>query len=273
VPGTLVLEQPDTIRFDLFKESPYSRGADGRQKGRYQIVLRGDDDLAQNHLALADMDGKLLDGEPIAPAGGVISGVGGPGGDFSAFFVVGAEPTPTPSLLHVRRIEFLGFQNQVIDAVKRPDETVKLSEHIAAIRFNFDNAFAPTGAKKPSVAGLADPNFKTHNVQLRLPPELADRFGTPFIASTLSVEDTNTFRLDFQRGTRLINQDGRWHVNFRVDCEIFLRGNAEASGPELADANGVALDGEPRPPSGGVMSGNNIPGGDFTAKFTVFIPG
>jgi hypothetical protein len=273
VPGTLVLEQPDTIRFDLFIDSPYSRGTDGWQKGRYQILLRGDEDLAQNRQALAGNDDKPLDGEPIAPAGGVISGDGAAGGDFSAFFVVGAGPTPEPSLLHVRRIEFLGFANQVVDAVSRPDKTVELREHIAAIRFNFDNAFAPSGAKKPNVAGLNDPSFKTHNVQLRLPREFADRFGTPFIASKLSVEDATTFRLDFEQGTRLINQDGRWRANLRVDCEIFLRGNAEADGPELADANGMALDGEPKPPSGGLMSGNDTPGGDFTANFTVFIPG
>jgi hypothetical protein len=273
VPGTLALEHPDTIRFDLSDESPYSRGADGWQKGRYRIVLRGDEDLAQHRPALADLDGKPLDGEPVAPASGVISGVGGPGGDFSAFFVVGAEPIPEPSLLHVRRIEFLGLQDEGIDAVRRPDETLTVSKHIAAIRFNFDNAFAPTGPKTPNVAGLDDPDFESHNVQLRLSPEAADRFGTPFIASKLSVEDPTTFRLDLQRGTRLINPDGRWPINFRVDCEIFLRGDAEAAGPELADANGLALDGEPTPLSGGLISGNNIPGGDFTAKFTVFIPG
>lgn len=273
VPGTLVLEQPDTIRFDLFSDSPYSRGADGWQKGRYEIRLRGDENLAQSQQTLAGTEGRPLDGEPIAPASGVISGNNNPGGDFSAFFVVGAEPPPAPSLLHVRKIEFLGFENEVINIVERPDKTAELNKQVAAIRFNFDNAFAPSGSRKPNVAGRNDPNFKTHNVQLRVLPPLDDEFSTPFIAGKLTLEDAKTFRIDFEHGTRLINQDGRWRANLRVDCEIFLRGNPEAAGAELADANGIALDGEPKLPAGGVMSGNNSPGGDFIATFTVFIPG
>jgi hypothetical protein len=297
VPGSLVLEAPDTVRFDLFKESPYARGADGWQKGRYRIFLRGDEHLAQNQQALAGNDGKPLDGEPIAPAGGVISGMAGPGGDFSAFFVVGVGPTPAPSptptpppptptpppptqtpapppsLMHVRRIEFIGVQNQVLDAVKDPGKLVVLKDHLAAVRFNFDTAFAPSGARKPNVAGLIDPNFRTHNVQLRVLPPVADELATPFLAGKLTVEDARTFRVDLEHGTRLINADGRWRSNLRVDCEIFLRGTAETAGPELADANGLALDGEPKPPAAGVMSGDGSAGGDFTAKFTVLIPG
>ena len=58
VPGSLVLEAPDTVRFDLSRESPYARGADGWQKGRYKIFLRGNEDLAQNRQALADTAGQ-----------------------------------------------------------------------------------------------------------------------------------------------------------------------------------------------------------------------
>jgi hypothetical protein len=281
VPGSLVLEAPDTVRFDLFKESPYSRGADGWQKGRYQIFLRGTEDLTQNRHALADTTDQPLDGEPIAPAGGVMSGDSNPGGDFTATFTVGAGATPAPSptppkLMHVSKIEFLDVSgSQVIGAVKRPDQPARLSKDLGAIRIAFDNPFATAGALQPNVAGLNDANFKAHNVQLRLPPQLVDQVGTPYIAGMLKVEDPRTFRIDIVRGTRLVNQDGRWRTNLRVDCEIFLRGTRDAANnfDELADAAGKSLDGEPKPPSGGVMSGDGNPGGDFTASFSLFISG
>lgn len=271
VPGAVVLEQPDTIRFDLFERSPYSRGADGWQKGRYRIFLRGDEDLAQQRPSLAGPEGKPLDGEPVAPTGGVISGDGIAGGDFSAFFVIGGEQPR--SLLHVRTIEFLGFKNEVLGTVTRPDEPLELHEHIAAIRIGFDNAFAAADPGQPTVAGVQDPGFEKHNVQLRLSPEAADRFGTRYIASKLATEDATTFRLDLERGTRLINQDGRWRTRVRIDCTIFLRGNAADAGPQLLDANGVALDGEPKTLTAGLLSGDDAAGGDFAAMFSVLIPG
>ena len=90
VPGSLVVEAPDTVRFDLFTDSPYARGGgNGWQKGPYRIVLRGTDKPAQGRPALVDLAGKELDGEPKAAGTGVISGDGNPGGDFSAEFVVG----------------------------------------------------------------------------------------------------------------------------------------------------------------------------------------
>jgi hypothetical protein len=89
VPGTLVLEKPDTVRFDLFPDSPYVRRG-GWQKGRYFIRLRGNDDPAHQRPALVDASTAApLDGEPIAPAGGVMSGDNAAGGDFTASFVVG----------------------------------------------------------------------------------------------------------------------------------------------------------------------------------------
>ena len=275
VPGSLVLEHADTVRFDLFDPSPFSRGADGWQKGRYRIKLRGDEDLAQGRQALAGLDGKPLDGEPVAP-GSVISGDGTPGGDFSAIFVVGGEepPPPPPSLMHVRRVEYLGLQNEAIDAVKDPAKSLTLQENLAAIRVLFDNPFAPSGPNTPTVGGMNDPDFAVHNVQLRLSSDALDRFGTPFVPSKLTVEDPATFRLDLERGTRLIDENGRWRFpNFRVDCELFLRGSADGARPEIADAGGQALDGEPKPLTDGVISGDGAPGGDFSTKFTVFIPG
>lgn len=178
--------------------------------------------------------------------------------------------------MHVSRIEFLDVNgSQVIGAVKRPDQPTALSKDLGAIRIAFDNPLATSGAQQPNVAGLNDANFKSHNVQLRLPPQLADQVGTPYIAGKLVVEDARTFRIDLLRGTRLVNQDGRWRTNLRVDCEIFLRGTRDAANnfAELADAAGKGLDGEPKPPSGGVMSGDDNPGGDFTASFSLFIIG
>ena len=275
VPGTLVLEQPDTLRFDLARESPYSRGADGWQKGRYQVLLRGDEDLARGRHGLPSAAGTPLDGEPIARAAGVISGNGTAGGNFSAFFVVRTreEPPPPapPSLMHVRRIEFLGLDRELLAAVDDPTQPVVLAKHITAIRFAFDKAFAPAGNRQPSVAGLDDPDFRTHNVQLRLSREAADRFGTRYIAGRLEVEDGKTFRVDLARGTRLINQDGRWVRNQRIECEIFLRGDAAPEGPELDDTNGLALDGNPHAPAGGLISGDGSAGGDFIARFIVHI--
>lgn len=96
VPGSVTLETPDTVRFDLFRESPYSRGADGWQKGDYRIILRGTEDLSQNRQALAGPAGNALDGEPIAPAAGVMSGNGTAGGDFVAAFKIGASAPPPP---------------------------------------------------------------------------------------------------------------------------------------------------------------------------------
>jgi hypothetical protein len=282
VPGSLVVEAQDTVRFDLSRESPYARGADGWQKGRYKIFLRGNEDLAQARQALADTAGNALDGEPIAMAAGVMSGDGNSGGDFSADFTVGAgTPTPPqePTLMHVRKIEFLGLVREgperVIGVVRKPADLVELTEHLGAIRIGFDKAFAPSGTRQPTIAGVDDPNFEKHNVQLRLPREMARRFSVLYIAGKLVVEDAQTLRIEIAPGTRVVNQDGRWPVNTKVACEIFLRGTADPVNnfPELGDAAGNALDGEPKPPSAGVISGDGTAGGDFIASFVVAIAG
>jgi hypothetical protein len=89
VPGTLAFEAPGVVRFDLSPESPYSRGASGWQKGRYRLRVCGTDDAPSKRLALTDLGGVPLDGEPAAPAAGAISGDGTAAGDFSMTFVVG----------------------------------------------------------------------------------------------------------------------------------------------------------------------------------------
>jgi hypothetical protein len=88
VPGTLTIEAPDTIRFDVVRGSRIVNQNGNWPAGTtsYRIVLRG---TAQaGHPALADTGGSSLDGDPIVPAGGVMSGNGTAGGDFSADFAV-----------------------------------------------------------------------------------------------------------------------------------------------------------------------------------------
>jgi hypothetical protein len=93
VPGTLKIEDSRTIRFELFSDSPYVRnepgGVFGWQKGRYQLMLFGDDDAAANRHAITDTAGSKLDGEKAAPANGAISGNGSAGGTFELTFIIG----------------------------------------------------------------------------------------------------------------------------------------------------------------------------------------
>jgi hypothetical protein len=91
VPGTLAIEDPRTLRFDLFPDSPYARWDNtgmGWQKGEYTLVLFGDDDAAAKRHAIADTGGTALDGEAAAPAGGAISGDGTAGGTFKLVFII-----------------------------------------------------------------------------------------------------------------------------------------------------------------------------------------
>ncbi len=90
VPGSLTIEAPDTLRWDLNPETPfYDRGYQGWQKGRLRLSIYGDPDAATGRLPMNNTSGVALDGEPIAPAGGVMSGEGHPGGTFTLTFRVG----------------------------------------------------------------------------------------------------------------------------------------------------------------------------------------
>ena len=92
VPGTLTIEDARTIRFDHYPKSPYAThqsNALGWKKGRYRLALYGDDDPGTQRLAIADGTGRGLDGEPILPGAGAISGNGTPGGIFALSFVIG----------------------------------------------------------------------------------------------------------------------------------------------------------------------------------------
>jgi hypothetical protein len=90
VPGSLVVESVDTIRFEVALGSPIvdARGNWPRGTTKYRLYLRGTEDPANARPSLADINDVPLDGEPIAPADGVLSGDGTAGGDFSASFTV-----------------------------------------------------------------------------------------------------------------------------------------------------------------------------------------
>ena len=90
VPGTLVIEDPNTIRWELSRESPYFQPQiGGWQKGVRRMRIFGDDDPAITRLGITDASMVPLDGEPIVPAGGVMSGDGTAGGEFTFVFKIG----------------------------------------------------------------------------------------------------------------------------------------------------------------------------------------
>jgi hypothetical protein len=90
VPGKIVVEGPDTIRFDVVRENPFfDSGYKGWQKGQLRMRIFGDDDTTAGRLAVTDTGGVELDGEPIAPAAGAMSGDGTKGGEFTFLFRIG----------------------------------------------------------------------------------------------------------------------------------------------------------------------------------------
>jgi hypothetical protein len=86
VPGSLVVLDAQTLRFDLNRDSPYVRAGGSWQKGLYRLRLAGDADAGAGRQPIVDGAGKALDGEAIAPADGAMSGNGTAGGDFTLLF-------------------------------------------------------------------------------------------------------------------------------------------------------------------------------------------
>jgi hypothetical protein len=90
VPGSLVIEDPKTIRWELSRESPYFEPQlGGWQKGVRRMRIFGDDDPGIPRLGIVDISLLALDGEPMVPAGGVMSGNGTAGGEFTFVFQIG----------------------------------------------------------------------------------------------------------------------------------------------------------------------------------------
>jgi hypothetical protein len=90
VPGDVVMEAPDTLRFTPLRNTRIVNRTGRWPTGRANFVLflRGTPLSTAGDGPLADQAGQALDGEPIGPAGGVISGDGNAGGDFTARFAV-----------------------------------------------------------------------------------------------------------------------------------------------------------------------------------------
>lgn len=277
VAGTLAIEGADTVRFDLSPESPYMRRQGGWQKGRYRIVLRGNEDLPGGKPALGNLAGEAFDGEAIAPAGGHLSGNGTPGGDFVGAFVVGAgaPPAPTPEppdTLRVRSVEFLvrdaAGAETVVGRVEDPSGRTTIHDRLSSIRIRFTEALATGGPTHPTTHGLDEADHERHNVQVLLAPRDARARGVAYLPGTLQVEASDTLRFDVLPGSRIVNPDGVWPTG-TTHFVIQLRGTAQAGKPSLADLDGTSLDGDPISPAGGVISGDGTPGGDFTAPFSV----
>jgi hypothetical protein len=92
VPGFLTVEAPDTLRWDINPESPfYASDFRGWQKGRFSLNIYGDAATTNGPKPVSDTSGISLDGEPIVPSGGVLSGDSKPGGTFTLSFRVDAE--------------------------------------------------------------------------------------------------------------------------------------------------------------------------------------
>jgi hypothetical protein len=272
VPGVLMVESPDTIRFDLSPGSPYMRKGGGWQKGRYRLFLRGTEP-ANDRPALTDLADRELDGEPIAPASGVFSGNGTAGGDFSAFFVIGAGAQPQETL-RVRGVEFLlraATGERVVATMKTPLESTLVAVQFNAVRIAFNRALAVDGRCKPTTHGLNDLDFAAHNVQVLIKdPEARKRFGIAYVPGSLTFESPDALRFDVSMESGMVDARGSWAIG-TMNCQLYLRGddNPAKNRPALGDTNGSLLDGEPKAPAGGAISGDGVAGGDFIADFRI----
>ena len=273
VPGTLVRESADTVRFDLSAESRYSRGANGWQKGRYRLFLRGNEDLANNRQALADQSGSALDGEPIALGDNVISGDKTPGGDFSATFTIGGVAPPAEPM-RVRSVEFIYLNAAGAEEARVTMASARvptwLEDRVIAVRIRFSTPFAQTGANRPTTHGMNDPDFRVHNVQVQVAADEVVNRGIAYVPGTLQIEGPDTLRFNFVRSSPIVDAQGFFPSGL-THYVLFLRGNDDPANnrPALNDAIGKPLDGEPITPAGGLLSGDTTPGGDFSAPFEV----
>jgi hypothetical protein len=90
VPGSLVMEAPDTVRFDVLLGSRVvtRTGSWRRERVRCQLFVPGKRQGTNGRDPISDSGGKALDGEIIPLTDGVISGDANPGGDFVVDFIV-----------------------------------------------------------------------------------------------------------------------------------------------------------------------------------------
>jgi len=235
------------------------------------VFLRGTEHLPDQQ-ALADATGTALDGEAIAPAGGMISGDATAGGDFSAFFVVGGE-VPSHGTMRVRKVEFMARRNnadQVVAEVHSPLDEVHIERGFDTIRIQFTEPFATSRARALTTHGLDDAKFKSHSVQVRLGEQDEHNLGVPYLPGELKTEAPDIVRFVVIRGSRVVDREGRWPSG-PSSFRLFLRGMPPGRGerPPVSNAAGDALDGEPIAPDGTAISGDGTAGGDFELSFVV----
>jgi len=181
------------------------------------------------------------------------------------------EDVQPAALLRVASIDFLrrgdADGERVVASVESPlaPTVVPIARNTNAIRIRFTKPLA-RGDRGPSTAGTGETDFQRHNV-LVTPERTLE--NVPFVAGTLQFESADTLRFDlfpdgpYSRGIDLGWQKGRYRIR--------LAGTDDpGSGRRaLADADGVALDGEPAAPAQGAISGEGNAGGDFVASFTI----
>jgi hypothetical protein len=177
-------------------------------------------------------------------------------------------PPPPPAPMRVKSVTFLrrGDGEQVVQEIKSPLDkvTIKAGSFVNSIRIVFTTAFEQA-AHVPTTAGLQDPDFQAHNVLvLALKPKQGQQAWLP---GTLTIEAADTVRFDVINTTPPTAVLPPWPVG---PYQLALRGSdAAANRPGLADKFGQALDGEPIAPTGGVISGDGVAGGDFTLTFMI----
>jgi hypothetical protein len=178
-------------------------------------------------------------------------------------------PTPT-SMLKVRSVEFLGGPNlDVIATVNSPlaDTAVPINRQSTAIRIVFSAPLSTDPAHAPRTGELNDADWKRGNVLVT--PESGILGGLDYVPGSVSLvaPDTLLWTLSKESPYYVTRYKG-WQKGRR---RLTLHGVADPAIPRvaLADSSGSALDGEPIAPAGGVMSGNDQPGGEFTLLFTV----
>ena len=121
-------------------------------------------------------------------------------------------------------------------------------------------------AHAPTTPGPDDANFQRHNV-LVLPEEPLQ--GIRYAPGALAIEAPDTLRFDLLTGSPYSRGPQRGWQKGRYRLLVCGTQDAPSGRPALTDLSGVALDGEPRAPANGAISGDGTAAGDFSITFTV----
>ena len=155
----------------------------------------------------------------------------------------------------------------VVTSVASPLTPIELpiNGNTNAIRVRFTKPFAQD-AHAPTTPGSDDANFQRHNV-LVLPEEPLQ--GIRYVPGALAIEAPDTLRFDLLTGSPYSRGPQRGWQKGRYRLLVCGTQDAPSGRPALTDLSGVALDGEPRAPANGAISGDGTAAGDFSITFTV----